>query len=111
MQTINFNNLKRKYLTVTLPDEETTVLQISMPTKKIVDELLSVQSRFTNIEESNSTDLLTDIYTLSAKIMSKNKTNKKVSKEFLEEHLSIEDITLFFKSYMDFVQSTVNQKN
>ena len=51
-KSLNFNNVVKQYLTVTLPDENNTRLLIGTPTKAVMDELLYFQSTLTELSET-----------------------------------------------------------
>lgn len=106
MKALNFNTTKKSYLNVTLSDG--SVLLIGTPTKRIFDELIAIQKSLDNITESES---LEAIYNVCAIVMSRNKTGKVITKEYLEEIFDVEDIILFFTSYVEFVSGLKNSKN
>lgn len=109
---LNFNTIKKRYLTVTLPDEANTVLMIGAPTKKIMDNLIVLQASVDAIDEDNvNSDAMDDLYSACANIMSRNKCGIKITADFLSDLFDFEDIKIFFKSYMEFVTGLVNEKN
>lgn len=109
---LNFNNVKKKYLTVTLADEKNTTLMIGTPTKAIMDDLIVLKSSIETIEEDAADTAATDdLYTACAKIMSRNKGGVKISKEYLAEIFDFEDIMIFFSAYMDFISEVTSEKN
>lgn len=110
--TLNFNNVKKRYLTVTLADEKKTILMIGTPTKAIIDDLLLLQSSLEAVkDDETNAEAVDDLYLSCAKVMSRNKGGIKVTKEFLETLFDFEDIMLFFSAYMDFVEEVTNAKN
>ena len=111
MSTLNFNNTKKQYLTVVLPDEKNTTLFISMPTKALVEELISIRDGFADTDNDSLDQGLCDLYDLVARVMSRNKGGVKITRERLEKCLDFEDIIIFFNSYMAFVNSAKNSKN
>lgn len=109
---LNFNNVKKRYLTVTLPDEQKTTLMIGTPTKAIMDELILLKSGIETLEEDETnTEALDDLYSACAKIMSRNKGGVKITTEFLSELFDFEDILLFFNTYMNFLSELTSSKN
>ena len=111
-KTLNFNNVKKKYLTVTLNDEKNTTIMIGTPTKAILSELISLKSSLEAIEDdSTDSDAIDELYTACAKVMSRNKGGVRISKEDLEEIFDLEDIMIFFNAYMEFIGEVSNQKN
>ena len=112
MNSLNFNNMKKKYLAVTLADENETKLLIGTPTKKVMDDLIALKSALESFEEDNTnTDAIDDLYSACAKIMNRNKAGVKITKEFIEDLFDIEDVIIFFNSYMNFVGELGESKN
>lgn len=108
-RTLNFNNLKKRYMTVTFPNEEQTSIMINTPTKKILEEFVGMQSIVE--DSSKQSEVMDAFYSVVAKIMSHNKGGVKITKDFLEEYLDFEDIMTFVQSYTEFIQEITNQKN
>ena len=106
MKSLNFNNVKKSYLNVTLADG--TVLLIGTPTKRIFEELITIKDKLSDITSIDNLGVLFDI---CAVVMSHNKTGKEITRDYLEEIYDFEDIILFFKSYLDFVNEIKNEKN
>ena len=108
-KTLNFNNVKKQFLTLTLADEKNTTILIGTPTKAIMDDLTVLQNSINdNTADAEATD---DLYNACARVMSRNKAGIKITKEFLAEIFDFEDITIFFKAYMDFIDEVINSKN
>ena len=109
---LNFNNVKKKYLTVTLADENNTTLMIGTPTKAVMDDLILLKSSFEAIEEDGTDSAATDdLFEACAKVMSRNKAGVKISKEDLEKIFDFEDVMIFFTAYMEFISEVTSGKN
>lgn len=108
-KSLNFNNIKRQYLNVTLNDEKQTVLLVGTPTKAIFDELTGLQE--TLKAGDMASDALNDLYGVCAKIMSCNKTGKKITTEYLSEIFGFEELIIFINAYLGFISEIANQKN
>ena len=108
-KSLNFNNIKKQYLNVTLNDEKQTVLLIGTPTKAIFDELTGLQDILKNGEVQS--DAVNDLYEICAKIMSCNKLGKKITTKFISEIFDFEDLIIFIKGYTDFIGEVTNSKN
>lgn len=109
---LNFNNIKKRYLTITLPDEQKTTLMIGTPTKAIMDDLILLKSGIETLEEDETnTEAIDDLYTSCAKVMSRNKGGVKITTEYLSELFDFEDIMIFFNSYMNFLSELTSAKN
>ena len=109
---LNFNTIKKQYLTVTLADEKNTVLMIGTPTKSVMDELTLLQNGINAVgNDANNAEATDDLYSACAKVMSRNKAGVKITKEYLAEIFDFEDITIFFNAYMEFIDEVIASKN
>ena len=109
---LNFNRINKKYLSVTLADEKETTLLIGSPTKAIMDDLLIIKSGLENVTDDDiDPETLNDMYDATAKIMSRNKAGVKITVEKLSNLFDIEDIMIFFNSYMSFMEEITDTKN
>lgn len=112
-KSLNFNNVKKRYLTVTLADEDQTTVMVSSPTKKVLSAIVGLKDTLTEVEnnENISEEALDDMYSLCAEVMSHNKGGIKIERELLEDIFDLEDITIFFNAYMNFVNEGTVGKN
>lgn len=113
-KTLNFNTIKKRYLTVTFADETKTTVMIGTPTKAIMDELTSLQMNLQGQENNdieNNEDNLNELFETCSRLMSRNKGGIKITKQFLEEQFDIEDILTFFNAYMEFISELTDTKN
>ena len=112
-KSLNFNNVKKRYLTVTLADEDQTTVMVSSPTKKVLSAIVGLKDTLTEVEnnENISEEALDDMYSLCAEVMSRNKGGIKIERELLEDIFDLEDITIFFNAYMNFVNEGTVGKN
>ena len=111
MPVLNFNKVKKTYLTVTLADDDNTTLLIGTPTKAMMDDLMNLQDTLTEVEEGNGVDVTDDLYRACAKVMSRNKAKKEITAEYLENLFDFEDIMIFFNAYMSFINNITSEKN
>lgn len=109
--TLDFNKVKKKYLTVTLADEKKTILMIGTPTKAVMGELMELKTLLEDMSDDVSNEVMDDLYNACAKVMSRNKTGKTIEKEYLEQLFDFEDIVIFFDAYMDFISALSAEKN
>lgn len=108
-KSLDFNLLKKRYLTVKLADEEQTVLMISTPTKSVLDSFIAL--RDTISDETVGDEAIEELYDICAKIMSRNKTGKVITREKLEDVFDFEDVIIFIRAYTDFINEVSNSKN
>lgn len=111
-KVLNFNNVKKKYLTVTFADEKNTTIMVGTPTKAVMDDLSLLQKSINDTDnDENDIEATDDLYEACARVMSRNKAGKKITKEYLAEVFDFEDITIFFNEYMDFIDEVIGSKN
>lgn len=109
---LNFNNVKKQYLTVTLADENKTTLMIGTPTKQIMDDLIVLRDLKDSVgEEEADSEVMEGLYSACARIMSRNKGGIQIEKSLLEEIFDLEDIMIFFNAYMNFINEINQSKN
>lgn len=106
---LDFNKNKKQYMTVTLPDENKTVIMIGTPRKGVLDELVAMKDSIGS--DDIDADALDDLYGVCAKIMSNNKGGKVITSELLQDVLDYEDIIIFIKAYTAFIEEVANSKN
>lgn len=108
-QILDFNKTKKRYLTIVLPDEDKTRLQVMTPSKSLLAELstsLPDPSVGLPVEED-----LKALYNFCARLMSRNKTGKQITGEQLAECLDFEDLITFFGVFTDFINDIASSKN
>lgn len=108
-KTLDFNKLKKQYMTVTLPDEEQTVLMISTPTKAVMDQFIAMQNELS--AEAMGDNAINELYELCAKIMNRNKMGIPISVEKVQEVFDFEDIVIFIRAYTEFIGEVNAAKN
>lgn len=111
-KTLNFNNVKKQYLTVTLSDEKNTVLMIGTPTKAVMDELYNLRDVLKSVDNDEpDIEVTDDLYNTCAKVMSRNKGGIKITGDYLADIFDYEDIVIFFNAYMGFIDEVLGSKN
>jgi hypothetical protein len=111
-KSLNFNNVKKQYLSVTLSDEKETLLMIGTPTKAVMDDLYALRDKLKEVDE-NDTDIEVsdDLYNTCAKVMSRNKGGIKITGDYLADIFDYEDIIIFFNAYTGFIDEVLGSKN
>lgn len=110
MTNLNFNNIKKTYMTITLPDDENTKLMIMTPTKSIMDKVIGMEEFISGVDEVGQ-GVLDDLYNVCAEIMNRNKAGRKITAEYISKILDFEDLIIFFNAYLEYVGSVSNLKN
>lgn len=110
-KALNFNNIKKEYLTVTLPDEKRTVLMVGTPKKGLLKELMDIKNALDDYGEDMSEENIDTLFYICARLMSRNKGGIEVTKETIEDLFDIEDILIFVHAYLDFLTELASSKN
>lgn len=100
----DFNDVQKRYLPVTLADENKTKIFLRSPNKRLLEEFKAVQSAG---EDAQDFELVSN---LMAKIMSHNRTGYHVSPKDLED-FELDEIMAFFNVYQKFIEGIYNEKN
>ncbi len=105
-KALNFKTLKKTYMTVTL--ENGTTIMVGMPTKKILDEFLSIKDYLESDDVTG--DAIGEVYQIVAKVMSNNKGGVEIPVSDVEG-MDFEDVILFIRAYTEFINEVINSKN
>lgn len=113
-KTLDFNTLKKNFITITLRDKKKTKLNVLPPSKRLYEDIQIIRSRLIDmidlpIEEVEEKDVVGEFYEAVAHAMSRNKENIEVTKEMLEKMLDFHDIWTFLDLYIKELMET--QKN
>lgn len=106
---LDFNKLKKKYMTVILPDEKNTTLMVTTPSKAVLDSFLALRDTITDDDVND--DAIDELYSICAKIMSRNKMGVEVTVDMIQDLFDFEDIIIFIRAYTDFISEVSNSKN
>lgn len=104
---LNFNNVKKRYMNVTMRDDK--VFLVCMPKKKIFERFLDLQKELKDKEPEGS--LIDDMYDLTAEILANNKLGREVTTAYVADTFDVEDIQILFTEYMNFVSQASNDPN
>lgn len=105
---LDFTTANKKFLNVKLIDGN--VIMVRMPTKKIFDELIDLEDNLRNLDMGNR-EQIEEVYNITARVLSNNLQNKEITNEYLSEIFDVEDITILFNSYINFVQGRASDPN
>lgn len=108
---LNFKTLKKSTLTIRLDDEENTAILVKMPTKRVLEDVMAMQEEFNNTGDDVDAGMVDQLYNACGEIMSCNLNGITITGETLKSKMDIEDLTVFFNAYIDFVSDVVSAKN
>lgn len=101
---MDFRNKERKALHITFIDEKE--IDVFMPNKALFDALIDYQDTATQKKVS-----VDDMYTISAKLLSRNAQNEVITSEYLENQLDFGDIKDLLTEYTNFVTGAITNPN
>lgn len=111
-KALDFNKIKKPFWTVTLADDDNTVLMVKTPTKATWEKIVNLHNSLQNAGEIVEAEkFLDDIFEACAEILSNNKTGKIITVDDLEACFDFADAMLLFNGYVEFIQEATNSKN
>lgn len=105
---LDFTKTSKRRLDINLIDGKSVCVR--MPTKRVFDALLQLQERMAGLSVTGI-DQITDVYNMVAQILSNNLANEKLTPEYLEDLLDIEDVQVIIAAYMEFVGGIISHPN
>lgn len=125
---VNFQKAKRNYMVLTFDDERTVdgkteqyerVIRVGMPKKRVFMALMDMKEimdrkgeALTEEEKSKANrELIDELYELTAKVLSNNITNEKITTEWVEDQFSVAEIKEFFEQYVKFISGEATNPN
>ena len=125
---INFQRAKRNYMVLTFDDERTAdgkietyerVIYVGMPKKRVFTALLDMQEimnekggAHTEAEKNEANrKMIEELYVLTAKVLSNNMKNEKITTEWVEDQFSVVEIKEFFAQYVKFINGEASNPN
>lgn len=112
-RTLDFNSIKKPTLTLTMPDEDRTVIRVLTPTVELVEKLIANEKDLTKTLKTPDKDGVTAAFALAAEYISINKEGITVTAEDLrgKYNWGIDELIVFFSAYKDFVEAIETAKN
>lgn len=103
--------LKKRYFALTFTNG--LKIEIEPPKLKVIKKIMHLAKMDTsNMEEGDlDANAFEDLILGTSMALSKNKQNRKISTDFIEEHMNIDEIQDVLKAYFDWVQEIQKQKN
>lgn len=118
MAKLDFNQINRPVLELTMMDEAQTVIDVTTPTEGLVEELQATLPELQKIFAPGDQGTVDAAYDLAARLISCNKQRLAVcvddlrSKYWPADRLTnLENLVFFFSAYADFIGEINNAKN
>lgn len=113
MSTVNFDRHRPPVLEVPLSDKDETVLQVTLPTLDLQEELRARAGDFYALLEGGDDEQREAVWDLAARLMSCNRNWRKITPEDLRKKYKLveDDLVVFLRAYVDFVTNIENAKN
>lgn len=110
---IDFNSYRRPELIFVMKDENQTTLHVTTPTEQLVEELNANLAELQKTLMGNDEAASRAVYHLAAKLLNCNLDGVTVTGEELAKkyRLNLEDMTVFYTAYMDFIEEIKTAKN
>lgn len=112
-KSFDFNAITQQTLEVTLNDPEHTMLHVTTPPERLIEQLAASLDDLTGPNTGNDFDKIRASYKLAAELMSCNLEGIQITAEDLREKYKVMPIVLaaFVTAYMDFINDFHNAKN
>lgn len=92
-------------MTIILPDEPQTKLSVCIPSKGMLDNMISLKDAEENKESINM------LYEVCAELISNNREKISYTAEEIKEMLEFEDLLVFIQYFTDFINEVQSSKN
>lgn len=112
-KTLDFNKINRPHLRVVMTDEAQTVIRVAVPTEELVRELDAALPAMKELMATPTPEATAASYDLTARIMSCNLDDIKVTVDDLRGKygFNLERLFMFNAAYKGFINEINNEKN
>lgn len=125
---VNFQKAKRNYMVLTFDDErekdgkieeyEKTIC-VGMPKKRVFTALMDMQDIANKRDEAQTAEeknganreIIDELYELTAQILSNNMKGEKITADWVDDHLQIDEIKDFLLQYANFANGEASNPN
>ena len=105
--SVDFNKVKRSFMTVTLKDNRKLI--VKMPMKKTFEKLSALQEMDT--DSMTAEDAMDTLGGLCAEILSHNMTGEQVTTKEITDDYDTEEMEALIDAYMEFAGGVKNNPN
>lgn len=113
MKALDFNSLQQPTWTITLKDDDKTVVNLTAPTVELVDKLLALSREISSAIEAKDGRAIKAAYGVIAEVMNCNNDLLTFTAEELRDKykLNFLDLLSFTKGFLGFIEEIKNAKN
>ena len=113
MKALDFNSLQQPTWTITLKDDDKTVVNLTAPTVELVDKLLTLSREISSAIEAQDGRAIKAAYGVFAEVRNCNNDLLTCSAEELRDKykLNFLDLLAFTKGFLGFIEEIKNAKN
>ena len=104
---LDFTKTRKPTLPIKLSDD--LMVHVYTPSKALLEEMIDAQDQIGNM--ANDMESVDQFYDLVARLMSNNKTGRKLTGEEISDLLNVDDLIVFFYAYTEFISEQTNSKN
>lgn len=125
---VNFQKVKRNYMTLTFDDEREEdgqikecekIIHVGMPKKRVFTALMDMQDIINRKKEAGTEkekndvdrEIIDELYDLTAEILSNNMKGERFTADWVDEYLTIEEIKEFLTQYTKFANGEATNPN
>lgn len=101
---------KAKKPTLPIKFDDGSMIYVFTPGKAEFEEMTDAQSYFDTALDGDI-EALNRLYGITARLMSNNKTGRKIKVEEISESFDVGDVILFFRGYTEFISEVIAEKN
>lgn len=105
-KTLDFNTRKKNFMKIVLSDPDKTTVNVATPTKALLTELAVIMADKSKGGAPDE-ERMSSLYDFCARLMSRNRENKVITKELIESCLDFDDLIYFMDCYTDFINDSV----
>ena len=112
-KVLDFNTVERPTLELIMPDTDHTIIKVGTPTESLVEELAKLEPQLNKALQSEDEEAKAAIYDLAARLINCNRNFVKVTPEDLRDKfdMNLENLIIFFGTYIDFINEVTQAKN
>lgn len=110
---LDYTQTAKPTMSVKMRDNGGTVLRITPPPLDVVEELTAMGDVLAAAAADGTSDAVTELYNFASRVLSCNRDHITVAPEDItgKYDLDVDDLTVFFSDYVDFITGISRRKN